>query len=527
MSVLHTWTGVVLGSVLFAMFWMGTLSVFDREIDRWMMPGTRRGPPPALLSLDETVKKAARRLAPEGAEWSVALPTDRTPTLQLRYEEAGQRVVRHVDPVTGEVAGPQGTLGGTGFIFPFHFNLHLEWMNLGEWLVGLAGMAMLVLLVSGVVIHRRIFKDFFTFRPLKAASRSALDLHNVMGVLPLPFHFVMPLSGLIIFFSVYFPGTWQATYGADRATFSQEVFGRYQRTKAGVPAALGSLDAMAAEAERHWSGGKPSFVRVLNPGDASGYVEIRRSVADDVSMNLDQIYFDAVDGTILQRFEAKPVMAAQRFIAGIHFVQFDHWTLRWLYFFAGLAGCVVIATGFLFWLESRRARHATLGLVGVRCVEALCVGSVPGIILATLAFFVANRLLPAGAGWTGLSRTQLEVAVFYAAWLGSFGHAGWRAREAWAEQCWGIAGLAFLAVLLNGLTTGDHLLRSLQRGVWSVAGMDGVLLLGSGIAWASARRLRSRAWARRPGAGAGATLPSSFDEGGSAPASASKASTQG
>ncbi len=42
---LHTWAGVVLGGVLFAIFWMGTLSVFDREIDRWMAPMTPGSPP--------------------------------------------------------------------------------------------------------------------------------------------------------------------------------------------------------------------------------------------------------------------------------------------------------------------------------------------------------------------------------------------------------------------------------------------------------------------------------------------------
>ena len=38
---LHAWSGVVLGGLLFAIFWMGTLSVFDREIDRWMAPMIR------------------------------------------------------------------------------------------------------------------------------------------------------------------------------------------------------------------------------------------------------------------------------------------------------------------------------------------------------------------------------------------------------------------------------------------------------------------------------------------------------
>ena len=33
MGWLHTWAGLALGAILFAIFWMGTLSVFDREIE--------------------------------------------------------------------------------------------------------------------------------------------------------------------------------------------------------------------------------------------------------------------------------------------------------------------------------------------------------------------------------------------------------------------------------------------------------------------------------------------------------------
>jgi uncharacterized iron-regulated membrane protein len=138
-------------------------------------------------------------------------------------------VERHVDPRTGQAIEPQGTLAGTGFIFPFHFGLHIRWMDVGYWLVFLVGMALLVLLVSGVIIHRPIFKDLFAFRPAGALSRSSLDLHNVTGELLLPFHLVMTLSGLIIFFSSFFPGTWQAVYGDDQKAFHRDVFGDYQR----------------------------------------------------------------------------------------------------------------------------------------------------------------------------------------------------------------------------------------------------------------------------------------------------------
>jgi len=76
----------------------------------------------------------------------------------------------------------------------------------------------------------------------------------------------------------------------------------------------------------------------------------------------------------------------------------------------------------------------------------------------------------------------------------TFVHAWARPRRAWAEQCAVIAGLAILAVALNGLTTGDHPGRSLQhRHLWAVGGMD-LLLLGAGaVAAFCAHRLWRRA----------------------------------
>jgi len=507
MAWLHTWAGVVIGSLLFAIFWMGSLSVFDHEIDRWMMPATRLSASAdhAPVRLDGALTDNALALTRGSAQWLMRLPSDRVPAVELRWRTGdGGTERRYLDPSSAQVLAHTGTPGGTGFIFPFHYSLHLKWKDLGYWLVGLAGMTMLVMLVSGVIIHRRILADFFLFRPKKQLQRSSLDLHNLSGVLALPLHFGIALSGLISFFSVYWPGTYQAAYPEakePRQAFSAEGLGQYRRAKAQAPGTLGSLDAMIAAAEQGWPGGRADFVRVWHPGDANSYVEIRRSHADAVTMNLDQVYFDAASGTVLHRFEARPLMTVQRFISGLHFIQFEHWALRWLYFVAGLSGCVMIATGHLFWLASRRASHAKKGLAGVRVVEALTIGSVPGIIVATLAFFVANRLLPLNARHAGLDRAGLEMSVFYLVWLGSFVHAALRQRAAWREQAWAVAALALLAVALNWLTTGHHLPHALRHGLWGVAGMDALLLLGAALAAWSARRLSRRARGQHAPAG--------------------------
>ena len=491
MAWLHTWGGVVLGALLFAIFWMGTLSVFDREIDRWMMPGTRLALPAEPLSLDAIAAHAAEHVPSGARRWSVVLPTPRDPVARFRYRPAdGPRAEHRLDPSSGRIIAEQGTWAGTRFIYPFHYRLHIGWLNLGYWLVGLCAMAMLALLVSGIIIHRRIFTDFFTFRATARLPRSSLDLHNLSSVLGLPFHLAMTLSGLIIFIAIYFPTVGIATYGDDRAALAQDAYGRYQRAPAQAPGTLGSLDAMAAEATRRWNGDAPYFVRVWQPGDANAYVSMRRNYRHSVTMNVDTVVFDAVSGEVLLDHTTDPVMGVQRFISGLHFIQFEHWLLRWLYFVLGLAGCVMIATGFIYWLETRRKRHAREGRAGVGVVDGLTVGSVTGIVVATLAFFVANRLLPLGASFAGFERHALEMWAFYMVWLGTFAHAFARPRDAWRPQCVAIALLGVLAVLLNAVTTGQHLLVTLREPhLYGVAGMDLTLLAGSALAATLARAL--------------------------------------
>lgn len=501
MAWLHTWAGVVIGSLLFAILWMGALSVFDREIDRWMMPATRLAPTLAqqAVTLDGPITQAAQRLAQGASEWSVRLPSERVPAVELRWRDEASKAIerRFLHPQTGAVLEHTDTLAGTGFIFPFHYSLHLKWEDVGIWLVGMAGMVMLLLVVSGIVIHRRIFADFFLFRPRKQLQRASLDLHNLTGVLALPFHFVSALSGLVILFTIYWPSSYLAAYPQikdARQAFSAEGLGQFRRAKANHTGQhLASLDAMRARAQMQWHDGRPDFVRVWHPGDAASYVELRRSYGDMLPMNLDQIYFDASSGIVLHAFEAAPIMASQRFLTGLHRAQWDHWWLRWLYFCAGLMGCVMIATGLLVWLESRRASHKKRGLAGVRLVEALAVFSVPGILIATLVFLVANRLLPQDAAFAGLDRAGLEMSAFYMAWLGALLHAAVRARAAWRDQTWGVGGIALVAVALNWATTGHHLAFTLGHGLWAVAGMDALLLATVVLAGAIARRLTDRA----------------------------------
>lgn len=542
MAWLHTWFGLVLGFVLMAVFFFGSLSVFDREIDRWAIPETRFAPQPMpsfdrmLLPAFQTMRPDAEQIeqarsrvnGPMAQEFPVArswaaYTTHRDPVLSLfaSYElphaknpEDEVWGTRTIDPRSGRALRDDQLKIGSQFFYPLHYSLHLNWMSLGTWIVGFAALVMLAALVSGVVMHRRIFRELFTFRPRKNLQRSVLDLHNLTGVAALPFHFIFAFSGLLIFAGTYFP------VADTQLQPLHELHEQHEAAETGLPhdraglaGPLASVDAMVAEAQRRWAAagkaGEVGFLVVRHVGDANSYVSVYRAGTDRIALVGDGIHFKAATGEVLREDPPLTAVASvNTFLTGLHLQHFRHWLLRWLYVLGGLSGCACIATGLLFFVEKRKRQHAQQGRSGARWVDGFAVASVTGMVLAALAMLAANRLLPADmpAGWPG--KGDGERYVFWGAWLLAGLHGLWRTAPvaqarmapAWREQCWAIATLAVAAVLLNWVSTGDHLLRTLAAGYWPVAGTDLALLACGGIAALAALRLR-----RREGAGLGAT----------------------
>ncbi|WP_114393494.1 PepSY-associated TM helix domain-containing protein [Oleisolibacter albus] len=535
MAWLHTWFGLVLGFVLMVVFFFGALSVFDREIDRWAVPQSRFEPQPmpsfdmVLRPVFESMQPTREAIADMAPRVNGPMPqtytaidrmgaytTHRDPVLELfigfdvpgaKDPEEALWAYRTIDPRTGASLPDDRLKIGSEFFYPLHYSLNLHWRDAGTWIVGAAAMAMLAALVSGVVMHRKIFREFFTFRPDKTIQRSVLDLHNLTGVVALPFHFFFAFTGLVIFAGIYFPvGHTQLDPLHQLSERLEAAETGLPHERAGVPAPIASVDAMVAEAQRRWHArgmaGEVGFLTLQHVGDANGYVSVYRAGTDRIALTGEGIHFKASTGELLREDPAPgAVGSVNEFLTGLHLQHFRHWLLRWLYVLGGLTGCVCIATGFIFFVEKRKRQHAKQGIQGARLVDALAVTTVTGMVVATLCLLIANKLLPDAlpGGWP--PRGDLERYAFWGGWLLAFVHAllrsapvaAGRLSPAWAEQCRAIALLAPLAVLLNWIMTGDHLLRTLAAHYWPVAGLDLCLLASAALALLAARRLKRRA----------------------------------
>ncbi len=168
--------------------------------------------------------------------------------------------------------------------------LHIRPKVLGLWVVGATGFAMLILCASGVVMHRKIFADFFTFRANKRPRRLVLNLYNVTGVFALAFYVVITLSGLMIFFATYFPSCWQIAY-PDINAFAAEIYDNYSRSESKEPGQIASSDVMVETRSAFWGAGMPRFLQVRNPSDSAAYVSICRTFENSVAFPTDVAHF--------------------------------------------------------------------------------------------------------------------------------------------------------------------------------------------------------------------------------------------
>ncbi|MFY3383068.1 PepSY-associated TM helix domain-containing protein [Paracidovorax sp. MALMAid1276] len=545
MSWLHTWAGLVLGWLLFAIFLTGTLSFFRYEFNQWMRPEMHGLAATSASDAAQVAQKAVdalHRQHPDVTQWILRLPDAREPAVTLLWRGTGNGRFEtlRMDPHTGEVLRPRETMGGE-FFYRFHFELRTAQKGRftleGRWVVGAATLLMFIALLTGIVTHRRFFKDFFTFRPGKGGQRAWLDAHNVSGVLVLPFYLMITFSGLMIFHSLYMPAGIATAYrgekGVDSAAYFADLQGEKPESRprrgpreAVAPLPRITLQPLVDASVAHWDGGRLGGLQARRDAHGRMVVEAIRHEGDRLQYRPPRLLFDGATGQLLEQPDATtPALKTYGVLYGLHMARFAGPGMRWVLFGFGLLGSLMIATGMVLWSVKRSTRGRTQNAQGAsrrasatgsaahaaeatahhripwgeRLVSAINIATLGGLPLACGVYLASNRLLPLDLP----GRPDAELACFFSAWglallwgLGSCmllrpGRLGWCVVMAAAAAVW-----ATLPVL-NALTTHAHLGATLPAGEWAWAGMDLAFAATGAVLGVLAWRLRPVA-PRRP-----------------------------
>jgi uncharacterized iron-regulated membrane protein len=504
MTWLHTWVGLLVCWLLYLIFFAGTLSFFRDEVSLWNQPEIHHIPPQSNRIAAQTQQiisgfEYLNGQASQAPSWRITLPEPRVNYLTYGYakpKEPGQRrstfIDTRLDPNTMQPLPPFRDTKGGNFFYRLHFDLHYIDVLTARWIVCFASLFMLIALISGVVIHKRIFKDMFTFRGNKG-SRSWLDAHNLSSVLALPFHLMITYTGLITLIFMLFPYPALTSYDNGMRDFFTDVTPRNTLTNSTTDAApMVNVKRILDQLYTKWPNADIRRVQVSNPNTAAATITLLVSPGKALRDQTPRLIFSGASGELIAQTdeELSTAKAVYETLNSVHTGRLAEPLLRWLYFLGGIAGCAMIASGCIMWakrLRERMKKNAQPSF-GLKLVEALNLATLMGLPLATCAFFIANRVLsPQLAG-----RANKEVLVFFLTWLAVAVIALIkRDRTQWRIMA-AINGVACLAVpVVNALTTQGNIVSYLINKQWALFSFDALFMLCAMVFFIQTEKLRT------------------------------------
>jgi len=200
---IHNWTGVYFGIVISILSLTGAIAVFKFEIDYVLNRDLFFVTPQSgvRISPEEALEKAIQTL-PTYNVLSVEVPRSPTHTWQVHlfkkgkvfYDADYQQV--GINPYTGELTGVRDFYRSTQF---FIRNIHVRLYEslYGRQIVGLAGIALLISSITGLLIYGNFMKKQFfgTIRWRRNIRIVNADWHKMIGVAALIFNLMIAVTG--------------------------------------------------------------------------------------------------------------------------------------------------------------------------------------------------------------------------------------------------------------------------------------------------------------------------------------------
>ena len=466
---LHTYSGLLLGWLLFAIFVTGTLSYFSNEINHWMKhPG---GAPASSHRAMDAAYQQLKTKAPNAGQWQIAPAHDRRPVMTIGWRDTERhRLALRAD---GSELQPEVATRGGDFFVSFHYALQLRNYG-GRYLSGLAALAMLLAVFSGIFTHRRFFKDFFTLRK-QNLQRFTTDFHAISGVITLPFCLMIGLSALVIYINLYVPWLADSHFDKGYRQMSQAVSAqlpRLPKADADSPRVepIASLAPILDDVRQRWPATIViDSIRLDQPHAQQGRIVVQGIDQQRLTNQRQHLVYSSQTGEPLPGLPDEGIARQiRRVLYGLHEGHFADRDLRWLFFIQGLFASALIATGLILWLDKRQAKQAG-NATGQRIVRILNGGAIGGLPFAVGCYLLANQWLPPELA----DRTDWQVNLFLLSWAGMLSlflllseKRAWRTTLALTGSCFALIAIGDLPGLWSAILLDDGIYQAVALAWW-------------------------------------------------------------
>ena len=433
---LHSWSGVTLGVFLYIVCFTGTVAVFAlHETHVWEDPAKRITYSGEPAPIDNALYKWMTAQSARGKIESLSL---RWPQKGHPYYAFSAGVDLHDAEGDSESAGerwhpatlePIEIRGASMSAWLVRFHIDLKWpamlggSEVGRTIVGLAGVLLLLAILTGVVAHTKMKEEAFSMRLDRSARLRWQDSHKVIGLWGAPFHVMIGFTGAVLGIATLFaPVVAVLAFHGDVEAIRTAI--QYEPVKAAdIEAEMISADAVRAMVHPE-AGTKPVRLRIHNYGDENAVYTVTWPTSQEIA-TYHVKRLSGVTGAELpmSKVEARETVASRinDAVEPLHFGTFGGVALKYLWFGLGLSLSVITALGTMMWIERRQ-----YGNEGARSdrfyngLSKLNIGVCTGLAVTTAGLFVHNLLYwgdeagrMASIAWTYFGVWGLAIAYAF------------------------------------------------------------------------------------------------------------------
>lgn len=421
----HGWVGLIISVPLFIVFWAGAITLFHPEMMQWaQLPNytidVNAKEKQQQVSYNELIEQQIQEynILPD-ALISLQIPTEKSPYLRIGFRapidtpveqtqvqseaepnEAPEKIKTEyknllIDPYTGEVFTDHNQFGLANFLYELHYNLHIPQ---GLYIVGVITLFFFVIIITGVVVQlKNIVKHFFLYRKNQTTRSKMNDMHNVIGVISLPYAAMYAITGIILnlLILVQIPSVF-LLYDGDLNAISKDAgFYNFQGEASGEAAQMPNLENFILEHEQQ-SNAEVTRLLIHNYGDKKAVLRIRGIYNNGFNKQFTHFYEVSTESypAEMKVSEDNVFSTGLLMLYSMHFANYAGTDMRLLYFILAIAFCGMIVAGNVLWIIKRQKKNdypKTLAFT-----RGVTLGACLGVITATAFVILLERALPEG-----------------------------------------------------------------------------------------------------------------------------------
>ncbi len=199
----HAWMALIVSVPLVLICLTGSILVFKHEIDSWLMPdqfrvdqslrGSSETPRMDLDDLLQSIDREHPDFEPIG--WAIFLDPGRADAVVTVEHGTSDKSFLLLNQYTGEVLAPPQALGHylTDWLLDLHYALLLK--DAGLVITTLISLIFCALGITGFLLYKKFWKNFFTLRWHRSISVLFNDIHKMIGTISAPVFLILGFTG--------------------------------------------------------------------------------------------------------------------------------------------------------------------------------------------------------------------------------------------------------------------------------------------------------------------------------------------